>query len=135
MSTKQQKRIYSFEELCNGCRLCEMQCSFINEKEFNPKKSLIRIAKVESEGINTPIVNCNGDCPHKEDGIPECVRVCPTGALIYVTASEALKKRQELVKKRAVQPIFKIIAPWKWPFPSWSEWPFKDKIIERKCVL
>jgi len=104
-----------------------MQCSFVNEKEFNPRKSLIRIAKVDSEGIDTPIIDCDGDCPDKESEIPACVRFCPTGAIFYVTAAEALNRKQELVKKRAVQPIFKVIAPWKWPFPSWKEWPFEQK--------
>ncbi len=123
-----EKRIYVFEELCNGCRLCELMCSFINEKEFNPRKSRIRIAKIEGEGIDIPIVDCSvDDCPKKENGIPECVRICPTGALTYITADEAFKRKLELVKKRNVQPMFKVIAPWKWPFPSWREWPFEDK--------
>lgn len=127
MNSEQKKRIYVFEELCNGCRLCELQCSFVNEKEFNPKKALIRIAKVDSEGIDTPIVNCDGDCPETKNGTPACVQVCPTGAISYVTATEAFNMRQELVKKRNKQPIFKVIAPWKWPFPSWKEWPFEEK--------
>lgn len=128
LNSQEKKRIYVFEELCNGCRLCELHCSFVNTGEFNPLKSLIRIAKVESEGIDTPIVDCDGiSCPCKEGDAPECVRICPTGALIFATASEAFDKRQELVLKRSVQPIFKVIAPWKWPFPSWREWPFENK--------
>ena len=128
MSTGRQKRIFAFEELCNGCRLCELQCSFVNTKEYNPLQSLIRIASVTGTGIDAPIIDCDGsNCPLKEEGVPECVRICPTGALIYTSALEALAKKQELVLKRSVQPIFKVIAPWKWPFPSWREWPFEEK--------
>jgi hypothetical protein len=48
--------------------------------------------------------------------------MCPTGALIYATLDEVVEKRRELNEKRTLQPIFKVIAPWKWPFP-WREWP------------
>jgi Fe-S-cluster-containing dehydrogenase component len=126
--SKNPKRIFVFDELCNGCRLCEMQCSFIKDNTFNPKKSDILIAKVEKEGVFTPIVDCDSSgCINMELKMPECVRVCPTGALIYATLSEACSKRKELVKHRVVQPIFKVIAPWKWPYPSWREWPFETE--------
>lgn len=105
-----------------------MQCSFVKNHEFNPTKSNISIAKVESEGIITPIVDCDGSgCVELGYQIPECVRVCPTGALLYVPANEARKKRQELIKARAVQPVFRFIAPWKWPYPPWKEWPFNGE--------
>jgi len=41
------KALTVVEELCNGCRLCEMACSFLQAKEYNPSKSKIKIIKVE----------------------------------------------------------------------------------------
>ena len=123
---EKKKRIFVFEELCNGCRLCEMACSFVHHQEFNPHKSLIRVAKVEAEGIDTPLVDCNVECLEGQDKEPECVRLCSPGALIYSSLEEADQKRQELVQKRKKQPIFKVIAPWKWPYP-WREWPFEER--------
>ena len=118
------KRIFVIDDICNGCRLCEMECSFVNAEEFNPLKSRIQIARIDSEGMDTPFVDCDGsDCPAGE---PKCVEICPTGALLYTTLSDATKKKSELVKSRFMQPIFKIIVPWKWPFVShWQKWPFE----------
>lgn len=55
---------------CSGCRLCEQVCTFFHEKEFNPKRSRIKILMNEKEGINAPficsqcktcIASCNRD--------------------------------------------------------------------------
>lgn len=121
------KKLHIIEDLCSGCRLCEMACSFLNTKEYNPRKSRIRIVKVEKEGINMPIADCDGiSCAKSSlDEIPKCVEICPTGALIFAGPSEAAKMKQELITKRALQPLFKLIAPWKWPYP-WRPWPFEE---------
>jgi Fe-S-cluster-containing hydrogenase component 2 len=121
------RKVYTIEDLCNGCRSCELACSFALSKEYNPRKSLIKIAKVYSEGKDIPLVNCNIQC--KSDP-PKCVDICPTGALIFANQMEAIKMRRDLVKARKVQPVFKVIAPWKYPFP-WKPWPFEEKKIEQ----
>ena len=115
-------------ELCSGCRNCEMWCSFGKgeKNEFNPVLSDIKIVK-DAEGIvNIPMVACDGrGCPPNEKGEPICVEMCPTGTLIYTDQEDLYKKRLELEEKRRVQPLFRLIAPWKYPYP-WREWPKEE---------
>ena len=119
MSTEQHKFISIIDELCTGCRGCQMICSLINSTEFNPQKARIQFAKVDELGISIPLFGCNVvSCPKRdEDGTPPCVNLCPTGALLYDTLEELASKRRELVLKRKTQPVFKVLAPWKFPFP------------------
>lgn len=117
------KQLFVFEEICSGCRSCEMWCSFVVKEEFSPSGGLIRIAKDPTGKHDMPIVKCNGKCPYPNDeaGIPICVEMCPTGALIYTNKDDAYRRRLELHSKRKVQPVFKLMAPWKWPY-GWNEW-------------
>jgi len=119
------KRIFVFSDLCNGCRNCEMWCSFRkrDQNEFNASYSIIRIVRDIDETFDEPMVNCTAKgCPLNEEGEPICVEVCPTGALAFTDSEDAYQKKIELAKNRRVQPMFKLIAPWKYPYP-WTEWP------------
>ena len=120
-----QKKVYVVEDLCTGCKMCQLICSYEHSQEFNPKKSKINVIHVDEQGIYIPIVDCDYDCKfNTENEVPKCVKFCNTGALIYSTSEEAAEMKRELVRKRVVQPLFKVIAPWKWPFP-WKPWPFE----------
>ena len=66
--------------LCNGCRICEMMCSFFHEKEFSARKARIRVMKVEERGLDVPVVDSTCDLC---GGSPVCVEYCRTGALQY----------------------------------------------------
>jgi len=112
------KRIYVIEDLCNGCRLCQSMCSSLPNGVFSDY-ARIKVLKVPGEERDIPIVNCDGRCVRciNDDGIPTCVSLCPTGALIYATQSEAIELRLKYEAARKVYSIFKIIAPWKWPLP------------------
>jgi Fe-S-cluster-containing hydrogenase component 2 len=68
---------------CNGCRRCEVVCSFVNHDECNPSLSRIKIVKVEKNGINLPMV-----CQHCET--PVCMDVCPVNALIREEKTHAI---------------------------------------------
>ena len=118
-----EKRIFVFEEICSGCRNCQMWCAFARNKEFNRAHSRIEIVRDLDGRSDIPMVDCTGkDCTMRnEKGEPLCVEMCPTGCLVYTDAKDAYKKRLELHKSREVQPIFKLVAPWKWPYP-WREW-------------
>jgi len=61
-------------ERCTGCRICESICAFNKHDEFNPKRSRIRIVKMERFFLDVPVV-CQ-QCPE-----PSCVAECPVGAL------------------------------------------------------
>jgi Fe-S-cluster-containing hydrogenase component 2 len=60
-------------EKCSGCRICEMVCSAVKDRGFNPLLSRIRVIKSE------PLINMAVACRICED--PQCVKSCPTKAL------------------------------------------------------
>ena len=113
------KRIYVIENLCNGCRLCETFCSSLKDGVFGGQEGRIRVLKVPGEEKDIPIIDCDGRCirPIYDDGFPTCVRLCPTGALYYGDHDEAVQKRLMYEEARKEHSLFKILAPWKWPFP------------------
>ena len=97
------KRIFVQKEKCNGCRICELRCSFEHEQSFSPTLSRIQVIKNEKEGIAIPKTciicgKCIESCP--EDAISkskktgaiqidwerctgclECVKACPYGVM------------------------------------------------------
>ena len=111
-------------ELCSGCRNCELWCSFDkgNRNAFSPENSKIKIVK-DAEGLlNIPVVDCDGQgCRRNENGEPICVEMCPTGTLVYTDRRDLEQKKTELEEKRRQQPFFRLIAPWKYPYP-WKAW-------------
>ncbi len=112
------KSINVISELCSGCRGCELLCSFIVSREFCPGKGRIRLVKDDHQAISIPLVFCSGTCPKADsDDNPLCVAMCPTGALIYGDEEEIVRRRRELLERRAAEPLFRVIAPWKYPFP------------------
>ncbi len=57
---------------CVGCRICELVCSLRHTGAINPRKSRIRIFRLEDrDRIET--------CRFCAD--PKCVEACPTGAM------------------------------------------------------
>jgi len=92
------------DELCTGCRLCEMECSFAHEGKFGTYLSRIRVNKMEDVGIDYPVVcqmctnaPCIAACPNhalsksakgtvvldesKCTSCGTCVEACPFGAM------------------------------------------------------
>ena len=113
MSTIQKKRLYIQEEKCNGCRICELRCSFEHERSFFPTLSRIIITKNERKGIAIPLTCtqcsvCIDSCPEealsksrktgaiqvdkeKCTGCQSCVRACPFNVMkIHLTANVAI---------------------------------------------
>lgn len=86
MPTAPMKRIYVQKEKCNGCRICELRCSFEHTRVFSPTLSRIHVDKKEIEGIAIPntCVLC---------GI--CIDSCPEGALSKSTNTGAIKVDEE----------------------------------------
>jgi Fe-S-cluster-containing dehydrogenase component len=124
------KRIYVINDLCNGCMLCQVICSFFKNKKFSLRGSEIKILRLEDEGKFVPVISdCSFSCMKQGDQSPKCVDLCPTGALIYEDFKGAYNKIRNYEKSKIKQPLFKVIAPWKWPYP-WREWKEEDDIDE-----
>jgi Fe-S-cluster-containing dehydrogenase component len=121
------KRIYIIEQLCNGCRQCEVFCSSLPDGVFSGQGGRIKILKLQGEEEDIPMVHCDGRCVRSifEDGRPTCVGLCPTGALFYTEQEQAATVRREYEEARKEHSIFRFLAPWKWPFP-WRR-PGEDK--------
>jgi Fe-S-cluster-containing dehydrogenase component len=64
-------------ERCTGCRVCELECSFLYHKAFNPALSHIKILETPESGISYEI-KFTEDCRPK---CVACVKSCVFGAL------------------------------------------------------
>lgn len=150
-------RIIINSEYCTGCGLCELVCSVVQERQWHPSLSRIRIITDTASNLYMPlccmhcqnapcILSClmnviyrdkNGLVLRDEDGCigcracevscpftaarfqhqrevvitcnlcaggPSCVDHCPTGALQFLPAGEALeRKRTETARLRIVE--------------------------------
>jgi len=70
----ERKFIVSDPEKCTGCRICELVCSAVKEKGFNPLLSRIRTVRVEDSLLNMSVA-----CRLCKE--PTCVKSCPRKAL------------------------------------------------------
>ena len=68
------KRILVREQLCSGCRSCEVACVAWHEGRFGTATARIRVTKIEPLGLDHPHV-----C--RQCWQAPCVAACPTGAL------------------------------------------------------
>lgn len=109
-------------DLCSGCRNCEIWCGFITGKRrgFAPDAGHIHLHSDMEGKLNIPELDCSGICERNEVGEPICVEMCPTGCLIFTNREDFERKRTSWEKARRVQPVFKLIVPWKYPYP-WRE--------------
>lgn len=114
-----ERRIFVIDDLCSGCRLCETFCSSLKDGVFNGTLPRIKVVKLPGDERDIPMVNCGGMCvrPIFDQNTPTCVSFCPTGALMYETHNNAIAMRLDWEAARREHGLFKVIAPWKWPFP------------------
>ena len=83
---------------CEGCRTCEMACSFSHKGEFNPSISSIKIIDKESgsgflvsimEESDSRIMACDG-C--RKRNVPLCVQYCQNSQELALILEEFLEK-------------------------------------------
>jgi len=68
------KTLFIEHEKCNGCRICELRCSFAHERLFSPELARIHVVKWELDAIDVPVA-----CRQCVDA--PCMAVCPTEAI------------------------------------------------------
>lgn len=78
-----------FPVQCTGCRMCELVCSFTHYRIFNPALSRIRVAKIETDLIDYPVV-CR-QCRN-----PACRQACPSGAIDNDNSLKTNQIKEEL---------------------------------------
>ncbi|MFC2030431.1 4Fe-4S dicluster domain-containing protein [Chloroflexota bacterium] len=83
------KRIEVREDLCSGCRACEVACVAEHESRFGTAEARIRVTKIEALGLDRPHV-CRL-CRRAP-----CVASCPTGALTISDATGAVLLSSDL---------------------------------------
>lgn len=101
----QSKRVALNPNLCTGCSICELVCSFTKFRVFNPRLSMIKIiynyelGKVEGLSVCTQCGECVDRCPYGAlkrsngmihldyticTGCLSCVQVCRYNAITVV---------------------------------------------------
>ncbi len=67
-------------EACNGCRICELACSFHHQRVFAPEYSSLKVSSDYRKGEIQLSIDATCDlCPKEPQ--PMCVHYCITGAL------------------------------------------------------
>lgn len=108
----EKKRIFIEESICNGCHMCEMICSFVNTNGFYINKTNIKVINFEWKGRNKPIVSCDPETHPPCENIPQCVKYCPTGALLWTSKDNLASMIFEFHRDLELKPSYKARAPW-----------------------
>ncbi len=87
MDKQQVKRIFVLKERCNGCRICELRCSFYHDQVYSPTLSRIHVEKNEIEGFTKPktCVICG-----------KCIEACPENAISKSEVTGAISINEEI---------------------------------------
>ena len=70
------QRLVANFDVCTGCRICQLICSFEREGGFNPRHAHLRV-----EGVHNAVFNDIVVCTQCENAA--CMRVCPVEGALY----------------------------------------------------
>ena len=70
------KALYADPIECISCRACQLKCSFVYEKVFNPEKARQSVIRIEPPALDFVIA-----CQHCSE--PACMAACPNNASEY----------------------------------------------------
>ena len=83
------KIVTAIPELCNGCKQCELICSFKHGGSYSPRLALIKVVKFEDICLSVPVT-----CTYCER--PICEEVCPVGAMTHDPVTGVVKVNEDL---------------------------------------
>jgi len=89
MERAAQKVLIVDADKCTGCNVCELACSMVKHREYNPQKSLIKVMK--NREMNVGIVTLDVRC----DFCNKCVEWCLARAIEFVSLPEAAVIRKQ----------------------------------------
>ncbi len=87
-------------ETCIGCRLCELACSMVREKTFNPKKARIKVHLVGIPEIPVPVYTRNCDTCGDD---PTCLKYCPVAAITFSEENPKPDKKKIVLADRVAE--------------------------------
>ena len=78
------KRIYTLEDVCIGCHLCEVACITEHSRSKDPVKAFLfeperPISRCTVEEWDGGVVSFSTTCRHCDE--PDCLRACISGAI------------------------------------------------------
>jgi len=78
------KRIYTLEDVCIGCHLCEVACVTEHSLSKEPVKAFLHeqfrpISRCTVEELEGGVLSLSTTCRHCDD--PDCLRACISGAI------------------------------------------------------
>jgi carbon-monoxide dehydrogenase iron sulfur subunit len=78
------KRIYTLEDVCIGCHLCEVACITEHSGSKDPVKAYLHepfrpISRCTVEEMNGGVTSFSTTCRHCDE--PDCLRACISGAI------------------------------------------------------
>ena len=85
-----------YPEVCTGCLICELACSFHHTRKFSRSKSSIRVNKTflgKKRNIQITILNNNSTCDFccdlcEDEDYPLCIRFCPEDVFAFERGSK-----------------------------------------------
>ncbi len=73
---------------CTSCRACQLQCSFVYEKVFNPEKARQQVVRIGAPALDFVIA-----CQHCAQ--PACMAACPNDAIYKTAKGVVMVKRSQ----------------------------------------
>jgi anaerobic carbon-monoxide dehydrogenase iron sulfur subunit len=94
------KRIYSIEDVCIGCHLCEIGCITEHSLSKDPVKAFLHeaerpISRCTVEELNGGILSLSTTCRHCDE--PDCLAACISGAIQKTAAGVVRIDKEQCV--------------------------------------